>query len=138
MTDLGTLPALNFMSSAGDINELGQIVGTSCDSQFNCSGFLWEDGVMTDLNALLPAGTALQVIAAGGINDLGEIAVQVFDPASATTPVPPYPLALMIPDTDPAAAQLGFNVPTTPDLPEHVRRSLQRRMQLGPFGRGSK
>jgi probable HAF family extracellular repeat protein len=131
MTDLGTLPApLDFSSGAGNINESGQVVGTSCDASFNCHGFLWEDGVMTDLNALLPAGTALQVIAGGGINDRGEIAVQVFDPATGTTP-----LALMIPDRDPVAAQLGFNAVSTDALPDHVRTVLQQRMKLGPFGR---
>jgi len=83
---------------------------------------------MTDLNALLPAGTALQVIAGGGINDLGEIAVQILDSAGNT------PLALMIPDSDPAAAQLGFNAVSTVPLPDQVRALLQQRMKLGPFG----
>ena len=129
LTDLGTLPApWNFSSGAGNINESGQVVGTSCDANFNCHGFLWEDGVMTDLNALLPAGTALQVIAGGGINDLGEIAVQILDSAGNT------PLALMIPDSDPAAAQLGFNAVSTVPLPDQVRALLQQRMKLGPFG----
>jgi probable HAF family extracellular repeat protein len=133
MTDLGTLPApLNSSSTAANINESGQVVGNSCDVNFNCHGFLWEDGVMTDLNALLPPGTALQVVAAGGINDRGEIAVQVFDPTSATIP---FPLALMIPDPDPAAAQLRFNAVSTDSLPDHVRTMLQQRMKLGPFGR---
>jgi probable HAF family extracellular repeat protein len=131
MTDLGTLPA-NIISSASDINELGQVVGTSCDVNFNCHGFLWEHGVMTDLNALLPAGTTLQVIAGGGINDLGEIAVQVFDSASAAMP---FPLALMIPDPDPAAAQLGFNAVSTDPLPDYVRTMLKQRMKRGIFGR---
>ena len=131
MTDLGTLPApLDFSSTAGNINESGQVVGNSCDANFNCHGFLWENGVMTDLNALLPPGTALQVIAGGGINDLGEIAVQIFDPATGTTP-----LALMIPDPDADAAQLAFNAVSTDSLPDHVRTVLQQRMKLGPFGR---
>jgi hypothetical protein len=91
---------------------------------------------MTDLNALLPPGTArkLQVIAGGGINDLGEIAVQVFIPATATTPAT-TPLALMIPDPDPVAAQLGFNEVSTEPLPDYVRTLLQQRMKRGPFGR---
>ena len=132
MTDLGTLPAFNVISSASDINELGQVVGSSCDINFNCHGFLWENGVMTDLNALLPPGTApaLQVISGGGINDLGEIAVQVLVSATGETP-----LALMIPDPDPAAAQLAFNVVSTDPLPDHVRTALQQRMKFGPFGR---
>jgi probable HAF family extracellular repeat protein len=132
MTDLGTLPGLDFSSGAGSINERGQVVGTSCDVSFNCDGFLWENGVMTDLNTLLPFGS-LQVISAGGINDLGEIAVQVLviDPATGTTTTP---LALMIPDSDPAAAQLGFNAVSTVPLPDQVRALLQQRMKLGPFG----
>ena len=130
MTDL---TPLDFFSAAGNINESGQVVGTSCDANFNCHGFLWENGVLTDLNALLPAGTALQVIAGGGINDLGEIAVQIFDPATGS--MGPTPLALMIPDPDADAAQLGFNAVSTDGLPDQVRTVLQQRMKLGPFGR---
>ena len=137
LTDLGTLPApLDFSSAAGNINEGGQVVGGSCDANFNCHGFLWEDGVMTDLNALLPAGTALQVIGGFGINDLGEIAVQVFDPATCVDPATcEMQLALMIPDSDPAAAQIGFNAVSTDPLPDQVRTLLQQRMKRGPFGR---
>jgi probable HAF family extracellular repeat protein len=131
LTDLGTLPG-DYSSMAGNINESGQVVGTSCDSSFNCRGFLWENGVMTDLNALLPPGTVLQVVTAGGVNDRGEIAVQVFDSTSKTMP---FPLALMIPDPDPAAAQLGFNAVSGNPLPDRVRTALQQRMKRGPFGR---
>jgi len=127
MTDLGTLPG-DVSSAAGSINESGQVVGNSCGANL-CRGFLWENGAMTDLNTLLPLGS-LEVIFAGGINDLGEIAVQVFDSTSATMPVL---LALMIPDPDPAAAQLGFNAVSTDPLPDHVRTALQQRMKRGPF-----
>jgi probable HAF family extracellular repeat protein len=128
MTDLGTLPG-DVSSAAGSINESGQVVGNSCDDQGNCRGFLWENGAMTDLNTLLPVGS-LEVIFAGGINDLGEIAVQGFDKDTGTTS-----LALMIPDSDPTAAQLGFNAVSTDPLPDHVRTMLQQRLKRAPFGR---
>jgi probable HAF family extracellular repeat protein len=131
MTDLGPLPG-DYSSSAQDINEQGQVVGISCDVNGNCRGFLWENGVMTDLNTLVPEGFPFPVTAGFGINDRGEIAIQVYDPNTGNLPT-----YLMIPDTVPAATQLGYNAPSTPDLPDHVRKLLQRRMQLGPFGRGS-
>jgi probable HAF family extracellular repeat protein len=88
MTDLGTLPyPLNFSSSAADINEKGQVTGVSCDSSFSvCHGFIWENGVMTDLNnLLLPPGSPLQVADCCGINDQGEIAVDLFEPSTGNT-----------------------------------------------------
>lgn len=36
--------------------------------------FLWKDGVMTDLNALIPSDSPLYLLAAFWINDSGEIA----------------------------------------------------------------
>ncbi len=58
MIDLGTLP--DDVSSYGEgINDLGQIVGASCDSNGNCRAFLWQDGVMTDLNTLIPPDSTL-------------------------------------------------------------------------------
>jgi probable HAF family extracellular repeat protein len=74
MTDLGTLPG--DVSSSGDgINSKGQVVGGSFDADGNGRAFLWENGVMTDLNTLIPAASALFLIeATGTINSRGEIA----------------------------------------------------------------
>jgi len=74
MIDLGTLPG--DVGSDGDgINDLGQVVGGSWDAEGNDRAFLWQNGVMTDLNTLIPPDSPLYLIeATGTINDQGEIA----------------------------------------------------------------
>ena len=72
MSDLGTLPGHN-QSAARDVNGVGQVIGTSTGG-VEMRAFLYEDGVMKDLNALIPAGSGwLQLDDAQGINDSGQI-----------------------------------------------------------------
>lgn len=47
---LGTLGG--FSTTPNDINDLGQVVGSSLDSDIHRRAFLWENGVMTDLGTL--------------------------------------------------------------------------------------
>ncbi|MCP4250382.1 MAG: DUF3466 family protein [bacterium] len=82
--DLGYVPAppgscsLNpywHKSIARAINNCGQVVGdamciTSGASQ---DGFLWQDGVMYNLNDLIPSGTGWDFLKATDINDAGQI-----------------------------------------------------------------
>jgi len=59
---------------ATGINNRGQVVGNDFDSSFNWShGFIWQNGVMTDLNTLIPEDSNLSVISASNINDRGQI-----------------------------------------------------------------
>jgi len=61
---------------ATGINDLGQVVGSAWDSNFNWShAFIYQDGVMTDLNTLFPKETNLHLHAtmANKINDRGQI-----------------------------------------------------------------
>jgi probable HAF family extracellular repeat protein len=75
--DLGTLPApFDDNSDAWGINNSDQVVGRSCDVDGNCHAFLWEDGVMRDLNE---PGTDDVLIAAFDIDDFGRITGQAFD-----------------------------------------------------------
>lgn len=87
--ELGLAPPLRpqqgVESKALAINDVGDIVGSYGDSGcFNndCSGlygnraFIWRNGVMTDLNDLLPAGSPWTLIEATGINTQGQIVGQ--------------------------------------------------------------
>ena len=59
---------------ATGINNHGQVVGNDFDSSFNWShGFIWQNGVMTDVNTLIPADSNLFVISASNINERGQI-----------------------------------------------------------------
>jgi probable HAF family extracellular repeat protein len=72
-TNLGILPG-DFAAFATGINNRGQVVGNNFDSSFNWShGFIWQNGVMTDLNTLIPADSNLFIISASNINDHGQI-----------------------------------------------------------------
>jgi probable HAF family extracellular repeat protein len=72
MRDLGTLSG-DVNSGAISINERGEVVGVSLDASGNTRGFLWQNGVMTDLNKLIPADSPLFLLFAHGINSRGEI-----------------------------------------------------------------
>ena len=73
VTSLGVLPG-DFAAFATGINDRGQVVGNNFDASFNWShGFIWQDGVMTDLNTLIPADSSLFIISASNINDRGQI-----------------------------------------------------------------
>ena len=91
LTDLGTLMnaagEYGLRSSAADINDQGQVVGSSWLVSVNTSlydpakyhAFLWEIDPMTgighmiDLNDLIPAGTGWILTAATAINENGDI-----------------------------------------------------------------
>lgn len=58
------------------INDLGQIVGTSKTGQGAIHAFLYQDGVMRDLNDLIKFSPTLVLTDAIGINNKGQIAAQ--------------------------------------------------------------
>jgi probable HAF family extracellular repeat protein len=62
-------------SFATSINNRGQAVGSSFDSNSNWSrGLLWQNGKVIDLNTLFPASSNLYVVSASNINESGQIA----------------------------------------------------------------
>jgi probable HAF family extracellular repeat protein len=65
MTDLGVLPG-HLSSVAMGVNNRGVIVGSGDNT-----AFVYKDGVMSDLNDLIPPG--FQLVYAVGINDSGQI-----------------------------------------------------------------
>jgi probable HAF family extracellular repeat protein len=72
LQDLGTLGGAT--SRAHAINSAGQIVGAATPAGTKAThAFLWENGVMKDLNALIPAGSGWLLDEAYNINAAGQI-----------------------------------------------------------------
>lgn len=75
MTDLGTLPGF-LRSFAFDINDRSTVVGFCRDFGGNINiqhAFVWREGVMTDLNDLIPPDAGLLIKRAEAINQMGQI-----------------------------------------------------------------
>jgi probable HAF family extracellular repeat protein len=78
-------PAGDIRSAAFGINDRGQVVGLSRGGPYVTRALLWDDGVMTDLNTLTPAGSPY-LLYANDINNLGDIAGQAYVPATGQAP----------------------------------------------------
>jgi probable HAF family extracellular repeat protein len=78
MQPLGFLPG-DVHSEAYGINEKHQVVGLSCDADGNCRAFIWENGVMRDLNDLKQPDFSARLETAKDINDKGEITGRAID-----------------------------------------------------------
>jgi len=74
VTDLGFLPG-DCASVAIAINSAGQVAGNSfsCNSP-SARSFIWENGSMADLGALLTTSSGFQLAEVDAMNDRGEIA----------------------------------------------------------------
>ena len=78
-TDLGLLPGGDACAPLA-LNNLGQVVGhasihvTIGNIQYmGGTAFLWQNGVLQDLNQQIPPDSGIYLNAAGAINDLGQI-----------------------------------------------------------------
>jgi probable HAF family extracellular repeat protein len=69
---MGILPGDGAAFATG-INNRGQVVGSTFNSIGWSHGFIWQDGVLTDLNTLNPEESNLYIIAASNINERGQI-----------------------------------------------------------------
>jgi len=106
---------------------------TLLDSDFNWSdGFIWQDGVMTGLIALIPASSNLFLITANSINERGQIS------GMGTVLSGPDAGNIHAFLATPVNASIGRSVaqvapPTHPksNLPPDVRKQLLLRFRLG-------
>jgi probable HAF family extracellular repeat protein len=132
---LGTLPG-DFGSYASGINNQGQVLGTTFGSSgnFNCV-FIWQNGVMTDLNTLFPASSNLYATMVNWINERGQIsgmATALSGPHAGDT----HP-SLATPVNASVGRSVADVVRTHPktNFPANVGKQLLPRFVLGRFGR---
>jgi probable HAF family extracellular repeat protein len=127
MKDLGTLPG-DVGSDADGINNLGQVVGGSWDAEGNERAILWQNGVMTDLNTLIPADSPLHLIeATGTINDYGQIAGIALQISTGETH------AFL---ATPTMERWPISESQKVVLPDNVRNLLQQHRRFGRPGGG--
>jgi probable HAF family extracellular repeat protein len=74
---LGFLNGDHVLSEAFGMNNKGQVVGLSC-SDTECHAFLWQDGSMLDLNALVAPDDNVVLTHAMDINDQGVVTGRAF------------------------------------------------------------
>ena len=133
MQDLGTLPG-----DAGSVglgaNVSGEVVGLSLDASGNPRAFLRKNGVMTDLNTLIPADSPfLALFVADIINSSGEIAgfglTNSFEVHGfLATPIKNGGGSGL---AAPVAANLTIHEKAT--LPESVRKMIWQKIRNGRF-----
>jgi probable HAF family extracellular repeat protein len=137
MQDLKTLPG-DAISEATAINDEGQVLGVSFRAGFaHPRAFLWQDGVMTDLNTLIPSDSNLYLISTGGINNRGEITGQacvLINGACLSTSDTPAFLAIPTFGEPEAAEEAGSNEAPKIDLPENIRKQLLQQRGFGRIG----
>jgi probable HAF family extracellular repeat protein len=127
MQDIGTLPG-DVMSLGGFINNLGQVVGWSCNSGGNCRAYIWQNGFMRDLNALVPPTSPLYLVYPYGINDAGEIVGQAIQKSTGD-----FHAFLLTPvrhqDSGANSALNGGEAaPSSITLPDATREELQQKL----------
>jgi probable HAF family extracellular repeat protein len=129
MQDLGTLPG-DANSAAIGINDAGDVVGVSLDAMFNPRSFFWRNGVMTDLNSLAPADSALFLITGCSINSQGQIIGIAID--KSTGDAHGYLATPVNGEADGESISAASQSTSSPMvLSEDVRKRLQRRFGGG-------
>ena len=75
------LPVPSAEAYASDINDAGVVVGTmrAGGAVTKYHGWIYVDGIVTNLNTLIPAGTGLHIAYANAINNTGQIAATAMD-----------------------------------------------------------
>ena len=132
---LTTLPILpgDGAAFATGINNRGQVVGSTLKSGSWSHGFIGQDGVVTDLNTLIPEDSNLYIVAASNINERGQISgmAQVL-----TGPdMGKIHAILLTPVDERIGRSVADVVPTRPEsnVPANANQLLPK-LRLGRFG----
>jgi probable HAF family extracellular repeat protein len=123
MRDLGLMSSdpTDVVNTAFEINDRGQMVGGSCDvTNQICRGYIWQNGVMTDVNELLPPDSPLYVLLALAINDAGQIAGLAIDLGSGE------PHAFLATPASGRAGQLAARETQRPRARTQLLRGMMR------------
>jgi len=130
MQDLGTLSG-DVASFSISINDAGSAVGGSLDAKFNPRAFLWEKGVMTDLNTRIAGHSPLYLMTGCSINSRGEITGLGM---TATGEIHTY---LATPTHGVATREsTSDDVIRRRTLSDDARKLLQQQLRFGRFGVG--
>lgn len=113
-------------SQANSINERGQVVGSSCDADGACQGFLWQDNVLKNLNDLVPGFNGF-IVNAQDINDEGEITGRAFNPS--TGKITAF-VAVPVEETGRTSKPRSPTQRAQPILPAEVRLALRQQRGL--------
>ena len=128
MQDLGTLSG-DVASVSISINDAGSVVGASLDANFNPRAFLWENGVMTDLNTLIAGDSPLYLLTGCSINSRGEIT------GLGMTSSGEIHTYLASPTDDVGASEsTSQGVISRRVLSDDARKLLQQQLRFGRFG----
>jgi probable HAF family extracellular repeat protein len=132
MQDLGTFPGavVTVAPCCHTINDNGQVAGFSIDAVGNMRAFLWRNGVMSDLNALIP-DSPLYLLAASSINDTGEIAGYGVNSDGDVHAFLATPRKCVD-----SAESLSHASQGPKFLPENIRELVLQRLGFGRFGVG--
>jgi probable HAF family extracellular repeat protein len=114
--DLGTLPGGSGGGSFGNgINDSGVVVGESGTGTAPYSaGFVYSNGIMSNLNNLVPAGSGFTITTAIAINDSGQIVAEATDTSGNEHAV------LLNPVAGPTMTLTGFPTPTTAGVAHNI------------------
>jgi probable HAF family extracellular repeat protein len=132
LTVLGLLPG-DFGGIASGINNRGLVVGSNWDSTFSWAhAFIWQDGVMTDLNTLIPASSNLYLTMANKINERGQIGAMAI--VRSGPDEGNIHAILLTPVNESIGRSVAEDVPTHPksNAPVNANLILQR-LRIGPF-----
>jgi probable HAF family extracellular repeat protein len=120
---LGKLPG-DIRAEALGVNEKNQVVGLSRGGPFLFRAFIWQNGIMSDLNTMTTPGSQF-LLFANDINDRGDITGESFDPNTQTAPAF---LGIPAPGGGGASGQAVANEGQIATLPDKVRKHLEQRL----------